>query len=237
MPLSSWQVPKAVYSLSRNALRSSVSNPLHCLRQVRNFYDMAMPYSGPPSYTTLARRFSSEPNPQRFFAQKKAEEAIRRGEFIDIHDIDVNHGILESEISEIVGIPYLKEGTKADTENTPEKVSGFLYGSKFRLVFPCLLSIEEKAHWVFFIVDSGAPLTYISTQVAQEFGLGEDEGPWASKVAGYPYPVHLAPSTSHFTGINILGHDFCVMNRLHPWVNNDRTVTYYFGKRWGVSKL
>ena len=36
---------------------------------------------------TINRRFSSEPNPIDFFAEKKAKEAIERGEFTDIHDI------------------------------------------------------------------------------------------------------------------------------------------------------
>jgi len=50
-----------------------------------------------------------------------------------------------------------------------------------------------------------------------------------------PYPVYMAPLGSHFSNINLLGGDFCTMNRLRPWVNdNYRTVTYYIGKKWAV---
>jgi hypothetical protein len=31
---------------------------------------------------------------------------------------------------------------------------------------PCVLSIEDKARWVFFVVDSRAPWTYISPEVS-----------------------------------------------------------------------
>jgi hypothetical protein len=33
-------------------------------------------------------------------------------------------------------------------------------------MFPCVVSVKDRAHWVFFIVDPGAPLTYLSAQVS-----------------------------------------------------------------------
>ncbi|KAH0548164.1 hypothetical protein GP486_008112, partial [Trichoglossum hirsutum] len=143
----------------------------------------------------------------------RANEAIKNGNFVDIHDIggtdpkdydvlitDVDNDVLRSEISELVGMPYLKEATKDEANNTPDKTCGFVYGQKFRMIFPCLLSIKDKAHWV--RVD----------------------------IYRLPHTVHLTPPKSHFKGINILGSDFCILNRLRPWINdNDRTVTYYIG--------
>ena len=64
-----------------------------------------------------------------------------------------------------MGIPYLDEVTKDEADKVAEKIHDFLYGPKNRLILPCVLSIEGKARWVFFIEDS-APLTYISTQVS-----------------------------------------------------------------------
>jgi hypothetical protein len=109
----------------------------------------------------------------------KAEENVARGTFVDIHDIggvdpndydvlipDVNDHTLHNEISDLVGIPYLKEATKEEADKVADSLHGFLYGRKYRMILPCVVKIEDKAHWVFFIVDSGAPLTYISTQVS-----------------------------------------------------------------------
>jgi hypothetical protein len=161
------------------ALRNHLPNPLRGPLQARYLHDEPAPFSGPPSYATLARRFSSSnPNPISFFARSEAKEAMERGEFVDIHDIggvdpkdydvlitDVDNNTLHSEISKPTGIPYLKEATNGEADKVVEDIHGFIYGRKFRMMLPCVLSIEEKARWVFFIVNSGAPLTYISTQV------------------------------------------------------------------------
>jgi len=109
----------------------------------------------------------------------KAEEDIARGKIVDIHDIggvdpndydvlitDIDHHTLHKEISDIVGIPYLKEATKEEADKVADSLPGFVYGRKYRMILPCVLKMRDKAHWVFFIVDSGAPLTYISTQVS-----------------------------------------------------------------------
>lgn len=109
----------------------------------------------------------------------RANEDIARGAFVDIHDIgpvdpkdydvlitDIDDHTLHNEISDIVGIPYLKEATKEEADKVADSLRGFVYGKKFRMILPCVLKIEDMAHWVFFIVDGGAPLTYISTHVS-----------------------------------------------------------------------
>ena len=164
----------------RNPFRSLLSNPLRGPLQTRHLYTAPAPFSGPPSYATLARRFSDlSPSPIGFFGQKRAQEAIERGEFVDIHDIggtdpkdydvlitDMTNETLQSEISELVGIPYLQEATKDQADEVAREIHGFLYGRKLRQILPCFLSIEDKSRWVFFFVDSGAPLTYISSHVS-----------------------------------------------------------------------
>jgi hypothetical protein len=119
------------------------------------------------------------PNPISLFAQKEATEATERGEFVDIHDIggvnpkdydvlitDVDNNMLHSDISKKAGIAYLMEATKEEADKVAGDIRGFVYGRKFRLILPCILSIDEKAHWIHFIVDSAAPLTYISKHVS-----------------------------------------------------------------------
>jgi len=79
---------------------------------------------------------------------------------------DVTEKILRSEISELVGIKYLEKATEDEANKKIDICSGFLYGSKYRPIFPCVVRLRDRAHWVFFLVDSGAPVTYLSSQVS-----------------------------------------------------------------------
>jgi hypothetical protein len=164
----------------RNPFRSPFLNPLRGPLQTRYLHDEPAPFSGPPSYATLAQRFSaSNPCPIGFFRLKAAKEALERGQFVDIHDIggvdpkdydvlitDIDNNTLQSEISKLVDIPYLKEATKDEANKVPIDIHGFVYGRTFRMILPCVLRIQDKARWVFFIVDPGSPLTYISAEVS-----------------------------------------------------------------------
>src|SRR5256885_16050854 len=72
----------------RNPFHSPLPNPLRVPLQTRHLHNLPAPFAGPPSYATLARRFSaSSPNPVSYFAEKAAKEAIERGQFVDIHDV------------------------------------------------------------------------------------------------------------------------------------------------------
>ncbi|KAF2182315.1 hypothetical protein K469DRAFT_752136 [Zopfia rhizophila CBS 207.26] len=232
------------HPLLRNPLRSPLLDPL--LDPLRNplharpAHTEQAPFSGPPSHATIARRFSSQPNPLTF-TEKRTKD---RGEFIDIHDIggvepedydvlitDIDNNTLRSEVAELIGIPYLKKATKEEANNVVEIGHGITYGRKFRIIFPCVVSFEDKAHWVFFIVDTGAPLTYLSAQAGKLLSIGSDPAP--VKIAGYIHPVYLSPEHSHFANVNILGNDFCTAYNvaLGPRRNN-RTVELLFG--WGT---
>jgi hypothetical protein len=166
--------------LNRQAFKA-LRNPFRGPLQTRHVHSApALPFSGPASYATLERRFSdSSPNPISFFAQKAAKEAAERGEFVDVHDIgdvdpkdydvlitDVNNNTLHSEISELAGIPYLKETTKDEADKVVRELPAFLYGERFRMILPCVVIVDDKARWVFFIVNTGSPLTYISGHVS-----------------------------------------------------------------------
>jgi hypothetical protein len=177
LKLPSRQALKAL----RDPFRKPLPNPLCGPLQTRHLHNaLALPFSGPPSYATLSRRFSAlSPNPISFFRQKEAKEAIERGQFVDIHDVggvdpkdydvllsDMDNNTLRSEVSKRAGIPYLQEASKDEADEVPGEINGFFYGPKSRMILPCVLSIENKARWVFFIVDGGAPVTYISSQVS-----------------------------------------------------------------------
>jgi hypothetical protein len=170
---------KRVLKALRNPFRSSFPSPLRGPLQTRHLHHEPALFSGPPSYATLARRFSgSSPNPISFFSQKAAKEAIERGQFVDMHDMawdpndydvlimDMDNNTLHSEISKLVDIPYLQEATKDEADKVATEVRGFLYGQRRCMILPCVVSIQDKACWVFFIVDPGSPLTYISAEVS-----------------------------------------------------------------------
>lgn len=89
---------------------------------------MQLPYTGPPSYDTIARRFSSDVvDPQAYLTRKRQQEAKNRGEFVDIHDIgrdpndyvlitDIKHETLETTTAEELGIPYLSKATESQAK-------------------------------------------------------------------------------------------------------------------------
>ncbi|KAI9872107.1 MAG: hypothetical protein M1830_002057 [Pleopsidium flavum] len=195
------------------------------------------PFIGPPSYASITRRFSSDPNPLTFFEEKKAKEAIARGEFIDIHDAevvgandfdvlitDITDQLLRSEIAELAGIKYLEKATEADSKEKVDVGCGFLYGRKFRPIFPCVVSWKDQARWVFFIVDSGAPLTYLSSQTAEVLGI--HRGPAPVTIAGYTHAAHISPAGSHFADINILGYDYCCAYNVGTMPNSDKGTVH-----------
>jgi hypothetical protein len=166
-------------------LRSPLRSSLRCSLRYsscpdsRHIHNGQTPFCGPPSYETVARRFSSShPNPQAYFLHKRQQEAKERGEFVDIHDIggenpndydillcDLTDKKLRTEVAKITGIEYHAKASDTDANKVVEIGHGYIYGRKFRTIFPCVVSRAEKAHWVFFVVDSGAPLTYLSAQV------------------------------------------------------------------------
>ena len=73
--------------------------------------------------------------------------------------------------------------------------------------------------------------------MAQAFGLKEHDDPWSAKIAGYPHPVHMSPSDSLFSNVNLLGADFGFMNGFgYCYNDNHPTITYYIGTKWEVNR-
>jgi len=147
----------------------------------RRIHSVQLPYTGSPSYETIARRFSSpQVDPQAYFTLKQQQKGKDRGEFVDIHDVDpeyspgpneydvlfsdVTHAKLQSTIAEQLGIPYLSEA--ADAKEVIQVSTGYIYGLHKRTIVPFVVTYRKEARWVFFIVDSGSPWTYLSAQVS-----------------------------------------------------------------------
>jgi len=96
---------------------------------MRYIHAVEVPFSGPSSYDTFSPSLSLYPNTLAYYTQKKWQQAKDRGEFVDIHDFtgmktedfdvlitDLNHQKLESDLSEILGVPYLSKVTEADAK-------------------------------------------------------------------------------------------------------------------------
>ncbi|KAI9767813.1 MAG: hypothetical protein M1840_005494 [Geoglossum simile] len=233
----------------QRALRSPFCAPYGYLGlSSRHTHNLQVPSSRPPSYDTITRRFSLHPNPHSFFARKSQQQARDRGEFVDIHDIggpdphgydvlitDVDEKTLRSEIAEIVGVPYLGKSTESDANAVVRVGHGYLFGRNIRTIFPCVVSCQDMARWVFFIVDSGAPLTYLSTQASELLGIPEDV-PTPVKIAGYHHTVFMSPHKSHFSDLNILGVDFYNAYNVNAWHDyRNQKAKLYFGRQWEVA--
>lgn len=127
----------------------------------------------------IARRLSSQTNPEAYFARKHQQEAKERGEYVDIHDIggpypedynvlisDIKHQRLETTIARELGIPYLSRVREAEAKVKVKVGNGYIRGLTDRAIVPFIVGHKDEARWVFFILDSGAPLTYLSDQVS-----------------------------------------------------------------------
>lgn len=79
---------------------------------------------------------------------------------------DISHQTLETTIAEELGIPYLSKATESDAKEVVEVGEGYIHGETFRPIVPFVVSRRDEARLVFLIVDTGSPLTYLSTQVS-----------------------------------------------------------------------
>lgn len=152
------------------SLRLSSSRQIHSIRA---------PYSGPPSYDMIARRFSPiEVDPQAYFTRKRQQAGMERDISIDIGDIgrdpsgydvlikDVKHETLETTVAEELGIGYQSKAQEADAKALVRECTGYIHGPSRRPIVPFIVGGRGEARWVFFILDSTAPLTYLSAQVS-----------------------------------------------------------------------
>ena len=148
------------------------------------------PYSGPAGRDKISRRLSSH------LTRKHRREAKERGEYVDIHAIggtdpgeyddlttdmkDIKHQALEN-IVEGLGIPYPSRVGEAEAKALVKVGNGYIHGLKSRAIAPFIVGHQDEARWVFFILATGAPLTYLSDQVSDRRLTSIDKGyPWCA---------------------------------------------------------
>ena len=121
---------------------------------------------------------ASAPDPESFYSRQRQEEARDKGHFVDIHDVtglqpsefnvlisDITHKTLESTISQDIGMDYLSKAEEPDANRVLESVTGYIRRLGHRALVPLVVNNDGEARWVFFIIDSSAPFTYLSVQV------------------------------------------------------------------------
>jgi hypothetical protein len=85
---------------------------------------------------------------------------------------DINQDVLGNELSEIAGVKYLSHATKEDADKFITRGEGFIYGRNNRLMFPCVVTYRnfytyrDISRWVFFLIGTGTPRTYLSLEVS-----------------------------------------------------------------------
>lgn len=64
-------------------------------------------------------------------------------------------------------IYILHEATKSDAGKKVEEATAIVFGHTHRVIFPAVVhnTDEDKAHWVYFLIDTGSLLMYLSSQV------------------------------------------------------------------------
>ena len=137
------------------------------------------------TYDTITRAKAGYPTRMARIMNRKAQDAREKGEWIDIHDYvpcapgkydtvvsNVNDGMLRTEVSEILGIPYLGQAAEDDAKKVVKCIDGQLYSPRCHPIIPCVVrAYSGEARWVFFFVDTTAPVTYLSPQVSPIYSV------------------------------------------------------------------
>lgn len=233
---------RALFKTTPGPLRLSNSTLSRCIHSVKT------PYTGPPSYNMIARRFSpNNVNPCAYFTRLDQQMAKSRGEFVGVHDVgditptdydvlirDIKDETLHSLISRECGIDYHSKVPEAEANNVVQSGDGYLRGSGNRPIVLFAVSHKGDARWVYFLLDTGAPITYLSIQTANLFGMNE-ANPSSVTIGGHIHSVSVSPENSQFRDINLLGGDFLKTHNVYLTVDYPQNrVKLYFGGEWAI---
>jgi hypothetical protein len=133
---------------------------------------------------------------------------------------DITDSILKDQISERLRLEYLGP---APNNGSLKECHGIIHGDFNRLILPLAVArgMGTPHYYIFFIMDTGSPFTYLSQQVgvpnfkgaspltqSQAWDkLGMDRSPGYARIGGQRIKVCLSPSDKHFPDVNLLGMD------------------------------
>ncbi|PUU73964.1 hypothetical protein B9Z19DRAFT_1068581 [Tuber borchii] len=103
--------------------------------------------------------------------------------------------------------PFLSLATHAEARAIPTEYPGFVYGRMSRIMSSMVVSHEGKSLWVLFIVDTGSPVTLLSIETYDAFGM-KGGHPVLVKIAGRTTNVQQSSINSNHTHLNLLGADY-----------------------------
>ena len=130
-------------------------------------------------FGTIGRRLAGGVGPDAFLGRGsslKKQNTYSNGGGDNSKDVssdvllfDITKETYKGEIARLVGTPYLSPATPSEATKMPIEVTGFIYGPKRRTIVSLAVSYKKECCWVFFVVDSGSPLTYLSVGVSPSF--------------------------------------------------------------------
>ncbi|KAG0138443.1 hypothetical protein HOY82DRAFT_588602 [Tuber indicum] len=121
---------------------------------------------------------------------------------------------MSSQLPEPYSVLVHSPATRQETDTVANISDCVLYSINLRAIFPVVvMSSEGKAHWVLFSIDSGSPLTYLSAQTNDLFGIREGVST-AIRIVGRDHVVYRVPQHSRFAEVDILGNDFFCTHRV-----------------------
>ncbi|CAI2181584.1 4436_t:CDS:1 [Funneliformis geosporum] len=145
----------------------------------------------------------------------------------DILLTDVCGKDLREGISERLGVDHLSDSSKKFDDD----INGIMYGVNFRLFCATTIKINKKIKVVHFLLDTGSPVTYISEDVLNAFGVSaiRPNDKILVEINNIRTFVMMSPTISHFSEINLIGTEFMVLS--------ESLLTVDFSKRRFSLKL
>jgi hypothetical protein len=161
----------------------------------------------------------------------------------DILVTDITAAYLQSDLSQRLGIGYLSTMTQEDA--LEQYMKSIIHGSiitnnkRFLVNLPCRRASPRNDPSspksplpfvnVFFLVDTGSPWSFVCPQAMEALTVGGPRNPIPAcldveLLTGNPLELHLSPSASHFSGINLLGGSALSVANI---VSNNRKNKFY----------
>ncbi|PUU77244.1 hypothetical protein B9Z19DRAFT_1128505 [Tuber borchii] len=181
-----------------------------------------------PTYNSVLKRLNSVADQQMFHKRQPPQEV--KSDAFDALFPDIKHETLDTIISEEIGIPYLSSAAEAEAKKVIRVAQGYIHGRHCRTIFPLAVTHKDEARWVFFIVGSLCPLTYLSHQTSKVLGIQPDTVRSVVSIGGHLSPAYKASIRSHICGINLLGTDFFTLHGVSAIdIYSKRRAILYFG--------
>lgn len=162
--------------------------------------------------TTLTTLPSAAPSCScRFFhasAATSAEEADYFHYDVALPDLDSER--LMSDLAPLLNVTYLGNAAVPAEHSQRWPLHGVAISATMRRFVLCApVQLRAKCVNVIFLMDTGAPATYLSTEALHALGLRDVLPPELRvRINGVQHYVKPVPDNSHFKGVSLLGADF-----------------------------